>query len=62
MAEKELQTLSQNDDDAHVWLEHLRRKEARIRLLQEGDEEIDEEITSAINIIKDIAKKKLGEF
>ncbi|KAI1699290.1 hypothetical protein DdX_17420 [Ditylenchus destructor] len=60
MAEKELQTLSQNDDDAHVWLEHLRRKEARIRLLQEGDEEIDEEITSAINIIKDIAKKKLA--
>ncbi|KAI1708036.1 hypothetical protein Ddc_14505 [Ditylenchus destructor] len=60
MAEKELQTLSQNDDDAHVWLEHLRRKEARIRLMQEGDEEIDEEITSAINIIKDIANKKLG--
>ncbi|KAI1708043.1 pectate lyase domain-containing protein [Ditylenchus destructor] len=60
MDENELRTLTQNDDDAHVWLENLRRKEARIRLLQEGDEEIDQEITSAINIINDIANKKLA--
>ena len=60
MVENELQTLLQNDNDAHLWLENLRRKEARVHLLQEDNEDIEDEITSAINVINDIANKKLG--